>query len=98
VRNLVVSNRLRGSVLVGEVSSVAAPFSVISGGGAFALGSGQALTVKIEFAPTAPGPISSTLSIASNDPIHPSVAVALNGRGVASRHAIAHRQSREQPL
>jgi photosystem II stability/assembly factor-like uncharacterized protein len=52
--------------LIGSVGSLSAPFSVVSGGGAFNLAVGQTLAVPVQFSPTAAGPASATLSIAHN--------------------------------
>jgi len=45
------------------------------------IAAGQSATLTITFKPTSSGPQSATLTIASNDPIHPSVKVALIGLG-----------------
>ncbi|MCX6624519.1 MAG: choice-of-anchor D domain-containing protein, partial [Acidobacteria bacterium] len=44
---------------------------------------GQA-TLKVRFTPTAAGPQAGTLTLASNDPLSPSVSIALSGTGIGS--------------
>ena len=55
------------SLSTGGVSAdgISAPFSLLSGGGAFSLTSQQSIIVTIRFAPTAPGPFSGFLTITS---------------------------------
>ena len=74
-RVLRIRNRSAQGVLVGNVSAPAAPFTVVAGGGAFQFSGRQSIPVTVEFKPTGPGPFSSTLTITSNDPAHPSVDV-----------------------
>lgn len=84
-RTLRVANRVSRGVLIGNVSGSSAPFSVTGGSGAFTLGPRQAITVTVQFAPTSAGRFSSTLSITSNDPTHPSARVMLSGSGIAHK-------------
>ena len=53
-----------GGTLTGSVS-VPASFSIVSGG-TFDLGAGQTLTVTVRFTPSAAGPVTSTVTLASN--------------------------------
>ena len=52
--------------LTGNVGAPSAPFSVISGGGAFTLNPGQSTSVLIRFSPSAVGVFSGTLAITHN--------------------------------
>jgi outer membrane protein assembly factor BamB len=63
-------NPLTGSV---SAAGISAPFSLLSGGGAFSLIPHQSLSVTISFAPTAPGYFTGFVTITSNDPSNPSV-------------------------
>ena len=67
--------------LSGTVGTVAAPFAVLSGGGAFTLGRGQSRTVVVEFAPTEVKASSATLPITSTDPRAARTGVRLKGTG-----------------
>ena len=60
----------------------AALFSIDSGGGAFDLGPGLSQVIDLSFSPTVVGSYSATLTINSNDPDEPSVAIPLSGDGV----------------
>jgi hypothetical protein len=79
------------STLSGAVGSVSAPFSLIAGGGSFTLGGGQAITVKVQFAPNSSGQFSDTLRITSNDPKHQTVNVAITGKAASGQLVIAGR-------
>ncbi len=71
------------AALTGSVGSLAAPFSVVSGGGAFNLTPGQSATVTIRFSPTTGGAASSNLSITHNATNQTSpTTVALSGTGI----------------
>jgi plastocyanin len=52
--------------LTGNVDTLAAPFSVQTGGGAFSLTPGQSMPVTVRFSPTAAGAASDNLSITHN--------------------------------
>ena len=69
--------------LTGSVDALSAPFSIVSGGGAFNLNPGQSTSVTVRFSPTAPGPASTNLSITHNatNQTSPS-SISLNGTGV----------------
>jgi hypothetical protein len=45
---------------------------------------GSLTTVEVQFAPTAAGPVTDTLTIVSNDPTNPALGIALSGTGVSS--------------
>jgi plastocyanin len=54
------------ATLSGNVGSLSAPFSLVSGGGAFSLPVGQSKSIVVRFSPAATGPFSGTLSITHN--------------------------------
>jgi len=70
------------SVTIGSLTS---PFEVIEGGGAFVLGKGRTHRVRVRFTPTTIERNRQLLSIASTDPIRPTVTVTITGRGTAAR-------------
>ena len=51
------------AVLKGNVGTLSAPFSVVSGGGTFNLAPGESVTVTVQFLPTTAGSASASLSI-----------------------------------
>jgi photosystem II stability/assembly factor-like uncharacterized protein len=74
------------STLVGSVGTLSAPFSVVSGGGAFNLAAGQSVTVTVQFLPTTAGSASVTLSIAHNATNQSNPAsISLSGIGVGKK-------------
>jgi sugar lactone lactonase YvrE len=66
-----------------SLNAVASPFGVLSGLGPFEIAPLHKTTVKLQFAPTAPGKATGTLNIASTDPHHSTFKVTLIGHGVA---------------
>jgi hypothetical protein len=71
------------SSLTGNVDSLSAPFSIVSGGGAFSLSPGQSKQVVTRFLPTAEGPASADLTITHNATNQGSpLLVPLSGTGV----------------
>jgi Abnormal spindle-like microcephaly-assoc'd, ASPM-SPD-2-Hydin len=54
------------AALTGNVGTLSAPFSVVSGGGAFNLSPGQSVTVTVQFSPTVAGPASASFPITHN--------------------------------
>ncbi len=69
--------------LTGSVGTLSAPFSVVSGGGAFSLTPGQSKSVVLRFSPTATGPFSGTLPVTHNAGNQSSPAnVPLSGTGI----------------
>jgi hypothetical protein len=72
-----VSNVGTDVLSVGSLSATS-PFVRLSQS-AFSLGPGQRDTLLVTFAPTAPGPLSATLGVASNDPDTPLISVPLAG-------------------
>jgi sugar lactone lactonase YvrE len=77
---LVIDNTGLG-VLTGSVGTLGAPFTVTSGGGAFTLKDGQHVKVVIEFAPTASGAVSTTLTITSDAAKNSTASVTVSGTG-----------------
>jgi hypothetical protein len=70
--------------LTGSVGSVNPPFSILSGGGAFSLDSGKALTVQLQFQTLAVGTFNDTLRITANtDSTTPPAPIPLVGVGFA---------------
>jgi len=47
------------------------------------IAAGGSFNLSVQFAPTAAGPQNGTLTLATNDPAHPSVSISLAGTGVA---------------
>ena len=70
------------AVLWGSVGTLAAPFEVVKGGGAFKLNPGGSKRVKIEFTPTTLGKVVQKLTITSNDPDEATIKVKIIGTGV----------------
>jgi hypothetical protein len=69
--------------LAGNVGVLSAPFSLVSGGGAFSLAPGQSIRVTVRFSPMAAGASSATLVITHNATNQTSPAnVPLNGTGI----------------
>ncbi|MEO0069628.1 MAG: choice-of-anchor D domain-containing protein, partial [candidate division WOR-3 bacterium] len=66
-----------------NVGNLSAPFSIVSGGGAFTLAPGKSRPILISFSPTSPGTFSQTLSITHNATNSSSpVNVTIAGTGV----------------
>ena len=87
-----VTNVGAAATMTGEVGALPAPFSVVSGGGAFTLAPGQSRSVTVRFAPTAAGDFSATLSITHNGTNTGSpVAVAVTGKGANPNQTVALR-------
>ena len=69
-------------MLTGSVGALAAPFSVIAGGGAFSIAPGHKQRVTVQFTPTAVGHAGTTLAIISDDPAHLDVNLPIGGKGI----------------
>jgi photosystem II stability/assembly factor-like uncharacterized protein len=85
-QTITITNQANSTApLIGSVGPLSAPFSVVSGGGAFNLAAGQSLTVTVQFSPTTAGSASATLSIAHNatNQSNPTN-VSLTGTGVGT--------------
>ncbi len=89
-QNVTVTNPGSSSVSISQVS-VNAPFTLGSNGCGTTLGAGASCTVGVEFAPTASGAASGSLSVASSAPGSP-LTVALSGTGVSTNTNLALNQ------
>jgi hypothetical protein len=78
-KTLLIQNIGKGPLDV-NVGALAAPYSVLSGGGAFTLAPKQKVQVTIQFAPTVAGNLAATLTITSSDPARPTQLVTLKGK------------------
>lgn len=80
------------ATLTGTVGSLAAPFSIESGGGTFTLGPGASRSVTIRFAPAAEGDYSATLNVTHNAVNTPSPAtLAVTGKGASPNQTVTLR-------
>jgi uncharacterized protein (TIGR03437 family) len=79
---LTVSNQGNTLLAVNSVTSSSGLFTVTSAT-TFNVQTDGSATVTVRFSPKSIGPQSGTLTIASNDPAHSSVAISLGGSGVA---------------
>ena len=68
--------------VVSVVSSVSGAVNLAGGSATLAAMSAETWTVTLRFDPLSTGSLADTLSIASNDPVNPTVSVALTGQGV----------------
>jgi photosystem II stability/assembly factor-like uncharacterized protein len=82
-RTLTVRNTGTAALNVTGITSNNPRFSVTSPNGAFSVPAGGQQNVTVRFAPVSAGSQNGTLTIASNDPARPSVAVTLSGTGAA---------------
>jgi uncharacterized protein (TIGR03437 family) len=79
-----VQNTGTAALTVSSATSSNARFTVTSPSGSFSVNAGSSQSVTVRFAPTAVGAQAGTLTLATNDPAHPSVTLALTGTGGAS--------------
>ncbi len=84
LQTITIMNQANSSAaLTGTVGTLTAPFSVVSGGGAFNLSLGQSTSVMVQFSPTAAGTAGDNLSITHNATNQGSPTnVPLSGTGV----------------
>jgi hypothetical protein len=86
IQDVVIANNGAGTLNVTGMSlSDAVNYSVTGGscgGVSFSLAEGESCTAEVTFMPKAEGSFDAVLTVASNDPINPSVAVALTGVGI----------------
>ncbi len=75
--------KTKKSTLYGDVddSALSSPLSVTVGAGSFALTHNKIQKVTVEFAPSAIGPFSGTITIYSGDPKHQMIGVTAKGKG-----------------
>jgi hypothetical protein len=71
-----------------DLSSIAAPFQVVTKPGPFELAHDRAKTIAVKFAPNTAGPFAGAIMIASSDPKRPSVSVSIAGDGVPGAVAV----------
>jgi len=80
---LTVSNTGTAGLTVQSITKTSALFTISSPAPPFTVSPGSQQTVTVTFAPTAAGAVSDTLTLASNDPDHPTVTVSVTGEGYA---------------
>jgi len=80
--NLTVSNTGSADLTVSLISVAGAQFSVSGITTPRTIVAGQSAVVGLSFQPTAAGAAAATLSITSNDPVNPTMSVALAGTGL----------------
>ena len=80
--NLTVSNTGSADLTVSAISLTGAQFSVSGITTPRTIVAGQSAAVGLSFQPTAAGAAAATLSITSNDPVNPTMSVALAGTGL----------------
>jgi len=81
VKVLKIHNLHPRKTLTVSLDALAPPFALLSGTGPFAIAPLHAESVRIEFTPAALGRTTENLNLTSSDPLHPTFAVALAGRG-----------------
>lgn len=81
-RTVTITNNGTENVTITSITGSGAPFTVNTAGTDLTLDPGQSTTFTATFSPTANGPASGTVTIASNAPNSPTV-VALTGEGFA---------------
>ena len=79
---LTVYNSGNGALTISSITSANPMFSPLSLSTPLNVAAGASQQVIVQFAPTAPGAILTSLTIASNDPVTPSLPVYLTGTGV----------------
>jgi Cep192 domain 4/Abnormal spindle-like microcephaly-assoc'd, ASPM-SPD-2-Hydin/HYDIN/CFA65/VesB-like, Ig-like domain len=79
--NLTISNTGTADLTISVVSLTGAEFSVSGITTPKTITAGQSAAVSLSFKPTAAGAATGTLTITSNDPVNPTMSVALAGTG-----------------
>ena len=79
-QTLTINNVGTATLSVSSISSSNAVFT--PGATSASVAAGASFNVSVQFAPTAAGPQTGTLTLATNDPAHATVTVALTGTGV----------------
>ncbi len=80
--SLTISNTGSADLVIGTLSGLAAPFSIVSDAcSGQTVGASGSCNVTLRFSPTATGYASDTLNIPSNDPDEATVAVGVDGTG-----------------
>ena len=81
---LTISNGGGSDLIVSSIQDPAAPFSIVNKPQTpLTIPPAQSVVITVRFAPLAAQGFSGQLSIQSNDPLHPNVAVLLQGIGIA---------------
>ncbi len=78
-----VGNAGTAGLTVQSITKTSALFTISSPAVPFTVAPGAQQTVTVTFSPTAAGVVSDTLTLACNDPAHPTVTVAVTGEGYA---------------
>src|SRR5260370_24669122 len=76
---ITIGNSGNADLTVRSISSGSAAFTVVSPVAPFTVAAGASTDATIRFAPAAPGPASSTLTLLSNYPVRLSLTIALSG-------------------
>jgi hypothetical protein len=80
-----ITNAGLANLVVSSISDPGGPFTVVNKPALpLTIASAQSVTINVRFAPTTTGPASASFTIASNDPVTPSVTVNLSGTGVGT--------------
>ncbi|WP_456473411.1 choice-of-anchor D domain-containing protein [Desulfolithobacter sp.] len=82
---LYLSNNGTGTLEIGQISSPAAPFSLLQDNcSSQSVAAGDHCIVWIEFVPIAPGFSSGSFTVPSNDPVEPEFTMVVSGTGQSS--------------
>ena len=89
-----VCNTGAGELSVSSITSSNPRFAVTapSGGFPIVIGPGSCFPFEVTFTPTGVGPQAATLTIASDDPLNPSIAVQATGQGAAGSLGLSANQ------
>jgi Abnormal spindle-like microcephaly-assoc'd, ASPM-SPD-2-Hydin/Protein of unknown function (DUF1573) len=87
-QSIQLSNSGTGTLTVTQVSAAGTGFSIATLALPLNINAGQAANVTVQFAPTAPGASSGSITIVSNAPNSPAV-VSLTGTGVAATESLS---------
>ena len=88
-QTITISNEADSNeALTGSVGLLSAPFSIVSGRGAFNLPPGQSVTVIVQFSPTTAGVATAGLSITHNATNRSPLMVALSGIGIGANVSV----------
>lgn len=83
-KTLTISNGGGSNLIVSSIQDPAAPFSIVNKPQTpLTIPPGQSVVITVKFTPLAAQSFSGQLSIQSNDPVHPTVVVPLQGIGFA---------------
>lgn len=79
--SLVLGNQGNAPLTFSSIAVTGNGFSINQNGCTGPVPNGSLCVLSLVFAPTVPGAASGVLTIASNDPVHPQLAIALSGAG-----------------